>query len=247
LKLLGTGFTDNFVGFNVKKDGYYQSFGEYKFKSEVDGRWEPWDPAITVVLRKIENPVPMYLRDTHNTGGLVIPALGDEIGFDLIEYAWMPPYGIGKTADFIFKADRQYTNDRNFDCTLTITFPNKFDGIQSYTFDRGDGSMLKLSRTAPDEGYQPKLIRTVSRKPGGPLVESNKDDNNYYFRVRSEEKNGKLLRAMYGKIHGDIRFDPRGEKTVNILFKYFLNPDYTRNLEFDRNLFDYEGMNVGIE
>ncbi len=238
---------DGDLGFNVTKDGYYQSFGSKKFKAIRNSRWEPWNPEVNVVLRKIENPVPMYLRDTHNTGGLVIPALGVEIGFDLIEYDWMPPYGKGKATDFIFKVDKRYTDDKDFDCTLTITFPNKFDGIQSYPFDRREGSVLKLSRYAPEGGYQPKYIGTVFRKPGGSLVESYKDDNNYYFRVRSEEKDGKLERAMYGKIHGDFAIGARSAKTANIVFKYFLNPDYARNLEFGENLFDFKGMNVGIE
>ena len=43
---------------------------------------------------------------------------------------------------------------------------------------------------------------------------------------------------MYGKIRNDIEFAPRS-KIVKIKMHYYLNPDYTRNLEFDpkRNLF----------
>ena len=45
---------------------------------------------------------------------------------------------------------------------------------------------------------------------------------------------------MYGKILGDIGFDPAFQKTIDLRFTYYLNPDYTRNLEYDRtkNLFD---------
>ena len=72
-----------------------------------------------------------------------------------------------------------------------------------------------------------------------PFEEDYEKDNNYIFRIRSEEEDGKLVKALYGKIHGDIRFDPREGKAGAISFKYYLNPDYTRNLEFDpkRNLF----------
>jgi len=43
---------------------------------------------------------------------------------------------------------------------------------------------------------------------------------------------------MYGKIKGKIEFEPRRSKTAKIYLYYYLNPDYTRNLEFDpkRNL-----------
>jgi len=50
---------------------------------------------------------------------------------------------------------------------------------------------------------------------------------------------GKVHKALYGKIHGEIRFDVINSKTAIIIFTYYLNPDGTRNLEFDqkRNLF----------
>ena len=39
---------------------------------------------------------------------------------------------------------------------------------------------------------------------------------------------------MYGKIRGPIQFEPRIDPT-KVYFKYYVNPDYTRNLEFDPN------------
>jgi hypothetical protein len=96
--------------------------------------------------------------------------------------------------------------------------------------------MFKLPRYAPEDGYHSKLVRTYIQKgQGGPKI-STEEDNNYIFRVRSEEKDGKLVRAMYGKISGDIGFGIQHHKTASILFKYFLNPDYTRNLEYGGNL-----------
>ena len=67
-----------------------------------------------------------------------------------------------------------------------------------------------------------------------------KQDNNYIFSVRSEETNGKHSKSMYGKIIGPISFDPVFSETAFLSFKYYLNTDYTRNLEYDskRNLFD---------
>jgi hypothetical protein len=228
--------TIGIVGSRINKDGYYGSYGEYRFHEEQGGKWLPWDSEIKLLLRKKENPVPMYARNTQMSG-LEVPAVGKEIGFDLIEYEWMPPHGKGKHADFIFKIDRKFKNDRDFYSTLTITFSGKYDGIQLIKQNRKYGSAFKLPRFAPKTGYRSKLIRTMKRIPGKPIESDFAEDNNYIFRVRSEENDGKFVRAMYGKIQGDIEVEPRGRQTATILFTYYLNPDYTRNLEYGSDLF----------
>lgn len=44
---------------------------------------------------------------------------------------------------------------------------------------------------------------------------------------------------LYGKILNDFEYGLQKAKTVRISFSYYLNPDGTRNMEFDpkRNLF----------
>jgi hypothetical protein len=44
---------------------------------------------------------------------------------------------------------------------------------------------------------------------------------------------------MYGKILGDIQFYPINSNSAKIIFKYYLTPDYTQNIEYDplQNLF----------
>ncbi len=228
--------TIGIVAFGIQKQGYYSSHGEYHFTNREGSRWLPWNSEIKLLLRKIEKPVPMYARNTQMSG-LEVPVIGKEVGFDLAEYDWVSPHGKGKHSDFIFKVEKQFVNDFDFDSTLTITFSNKHDGIQLVKENRKHGSMFKLPRFAPKTGYHSKLIRKTKRSPGKSLESDFADDNNYIFRVRSEEKDGKLVRAMYGKIQGDIQVEPRGRKTATVLFTYYLNPDYTRNLEYGPNLF----------
>lgn len=229
--------TGTHIAYGAEKLGYYKSYGEYQFTTSKNGRWQPWNPEFTLVLRKIGNPVPMYACQLRS---ITLPEMNKRIGFDLIEYDWVTPYGNGKHADFIFRIDGKYYNEYEYDNTLTLTFTNKFDGIQLVTEDRRFGSQFKLPRTAPETGYQSKLIRTESRTPGQPYKSDSKEDNNYMFRIRSEEKNGELLRAMYGKIQGDFNFgvDKMTHK-ASITFTPYLNPDYSRNLELDidKNLF----------
>jgi len=226
----------NHIGFSAEKQGYYKSYGEYHFANSVHGRWQPWNPEFKLVLRKNENPVPMYARYTHK---LILPAATKAIGFDLMKYDWVSPYGKGEHADFIFKLTGSAIREDEYNYKLEITFANKFDGIQLVKEDRSKGSMLKLPRLAPETGYAGILSRSKSRVPGEPPREDTEEANNYIFRIRSEVKNGKLIRAMYGKIQGDIVFGLGKPNKVPIIFKYYLNPDYSRNLEFDvkQNLF----------
>jgi hypothetical protein len=222
------------IAFGADKQGYYKSYGQYHFNNSAIGRWQPWNPEFKLVLRKIENPVPMFARNTKMTL-ITLPVTNKSIGLDLIEFDWVPPYGKGKHADFIFKYTGTHLKEDDFNKKLEVTFPNKFDGIQLVKEDRRLGSILKLPRRAPETGYTGKLLRSRSMTPGKPRQEDSKEDNNYIFRVRSEENNGKLVRAMYGKIHGDIYFDTDASNKATIIFIYYLNPDYTNNLEFDHN------------
>lgn len=226
------------IAYGAEKQGYYKSYGEYHFTSSANGRWQPWNPEFKLILRKIEKPVPMYARDTHRSP-ITLPAANKAIGFDLMKYDWVPPYGKGEHADFIFKLTGTDVKENEYNYKIDITFANKFDGIQFVKEDRRQGSLLKLPRFAPETGYAGTISRSKSRVPGGPARSDTEDDNNYIFRIRSEVKNGKLMRAMYGKIQGDIVFGLGKSNKVPIIFKYYLNPDYSKNLEFDtkQNLF----------
>ena len=230
---------------DITKEDYYESGLAHSFYVTRFGMWQPWGKEFTVVMRPIVNPVPMYVRNTF----FDFPVLGKEVGFDLEKADWVIPYGLGTQADFIFKVERRYDNVDNFDATMTLTFINPFDGIQVVKDDGGGdfnaGSGYRLPRMAPESGYQPSIHKRLSRGSFGRHSDKS-DDNNYIFRVRSEvDKDGKLKRAMYGKIRGDLKFDAflspvaGKEGSGAIGMHYYLNPDYTRNLEFDpqRNLF----------
>jgi hypothetical protein len=230
------------IQYSAEKPGYYSSNYSYSFKSMGKFHWEPWNPTFNVLLRKIEDPVQMYVRDTLKSI-IEIPVIDKEVGFDLIIFDWVTPYGNGKNADFVFKLERNVVDRMDFDATLTMKFLGKHTGIQPHKESRLDGSQLHLPRYAPDDGYQDELVLRKWRNPAESSIRRNfnfnEDDMNYFFRVRSEVKNGNLIKAMYGKIQGPIEFSVVHSKTAKIYFKYYLNPDYTLNLEFDpkRNLF----------
>lgn len=220
------------LSYSAEKIGYYKSWGEFNFAKSKSGKWQPWNPTVELVMRKIENPVPMYARKI----GIDIPIVGKEVGFDLMAADWIEPYGKGRYPDFVFKIESMVKGWLEFEGTLTLTFSNKLDGIKLVKEDRYYGSEFKLPRFAPAEGYKMKWVKHNKSLPKQPYEEDYAKDNNYIFRARSEVGDGNLIRAVFGKIQGDIRFDPR---SARIHFTYYLNPDYTRNLEYDpkRNLF----------
>jgi len=223
------------VSYGAAMEGYYESSAEYRFNNKANGKWSPWNPIVTIVMRKIEHPVSMYARKAE----IVIPKLNKEIGFDLIQYDWIKPYGKGEQSDFVFKVSRNYISKHEFDGKMTITMPGKHDGIQATKDSRRYGSIFKLPRHAPETGYEKFITKTITAFPSKSITSDSKEDNNYFFRIRSEFDNDNLSRAMYGKIQGDFNFNVGEMDKARIGFKYFLNPDCTTNLEFDpkRNLF----------
>ncbi len=238
-KLTFSGQSNGHITYGGRKDGYYDSYYDYDFNDFGTFGWKPWNPELKVVMRKIENPAPMYARDTN----IEIPIVGKDVGFDLIAFDWVVPYGKGKHSDFIFCLERRFADRSNFEAKLTMKFSNKHDGVQQYRQKLENGSQFKLPRFAPEVGYESQLLLREWRNPGESKLNRNFNfyavDLNYLFRVRSRQKDDDRVEAIYGKILGPLSFDPVFSNTAKIYFKYYLNPDYTRNLEFDpkRNLF----------
>ncbi len=217
--------------------GYYSTRNlEYQFKKVEGDKWQPWNPTVDVVLKPIINPIAMYARRMGDiTKPLLIPAVGQPIGFDLVAGDWVAPHGQGSTADFIFtlKENVPYVSvDKPFGATLRISFSNKGDGIQSVLVPINKGSELRLPRYAPEEGYESTLVKEIGRAAEGNAINSGtREDQNYFFRVRTVlDEDGKIKSALYGKIDGDIQF--WGNRKAR--FNYYLNPNPNdRNMEFD--------------
>jgi hypothetical protein len=237
-KLTFAGESNGHITYSGSKYGYYPSYYDYDFETLSTFGWKPWNPEFKLVMRKIEKPVPMYARQA----ALKIPVIGKDVGFDLIEFDWVRPYGKGINSDFIFHLENKILDRENFVARLSIKFSNNFDGLLKVEDNFRNGSVFKLPRTAPLEGYGDMFSFERSQSSDGKRVRDYKRTDSYLFRIRSIKKDGEFVKAIYGKIHGPISFDPR-LKSPEIYFTYYLNPDLTPNLEFDpkRNLFENLG------
>jgi hypothetical protein len=229
--------------------GYYSSGGLYKFNSSSNGQWLPWNPTVEVRLRPILHPVPMYAK---KTGNLTIPEIGKPAGYDLMVGDWVAPYGKGFKSDLVFTLDRKpdkavkttdyYKRDvKLFDATLTISFSNLDDGIQSIPINEEYiGSQFSIPRYAPEDGYESRLVEHTYREGADqPIVTPVKEKMGYFFRVRTVKQDGKIVSAHYGKM-SSVNFDVINSPTAIINFTYHFNPESnSRNMESDpsRNLF----------
>jgi hypothetical protein len=257
-------------------ENYYENEIGFGFTSRSDGKWQPFDSEITLIIAKKINPVPMYAISRLKTE---LPRT-EPTGFDLVRHDWVFPEGervkptpeelssepitgvltrgLGVETDILFSVER--TGDaKNGAAKLKLSFPRPGDGIIPVK----DWPVTNLFREAPLEGYLPEFvweeewetyegtnltkegwqkgenIRVKSREGNPPPVA-------YYFRVRTVlDEKGKVVSALYGKIPHALHWGVKDmewrtdTQTACISIGYYLNPDGTRNLEFDpkKNLF----------
>lgn len=220
---------------------YYISREKIKFEG-VSGmvgfrKWQPWNPTLKVVLKKKQNPIPMYV---YFTDWFEIPKKDDVIGYDLMKHDWLAPYGNGVVADFLFKLSYESKGEKDDRQDFSLSFSNVKDGIQIFQGTSQTGSELRSQHHAPNKGYEGGIEHYKERRPGqrAELSFHSLDGTNYYFRVRCSNED--VNRCLYGKIYENIEFSGVGDTRL-LKFQYYLNPtEGDTNVEFDpkQNLFE---------
>jgi hypothetical protein len=222
------------LGFRATKTGYYPASASHEFADFKQQDPTKWNPSVTLLLKKIGKPIPMYAKSPN----LGMPVFDKPVGYDLMIGDWVAPFGKGISQDILFTAHRERRAEDDADYRLVVSFPNLGDGIQEFSVS-DTTSALKSPSEAPEDGYKSEWIQTTTRRPHQPM-DSNRDRNrNYFFRVRTvQDENKKIRSALYGKIYGDF-----------LQFSYYLNPTpNSRNVEFDptKNLMKNLGPAEGI-
>ncbi len=216
---------DLFIG--AIKAGYYKTRIEYELGDIFQYQHNPerWTPSVTLPLKRIINPIPMYAKRVN----LGMPVFDKPVGFDLEIGDWVAPSGKGVKTDITFTGHLAKRAEDDFDWQLIVRFPNAGDGIQTFekhSHPPGQGSTLRSPHNAPESGYQAEWVKSNSRRPGEPSVYHLDENLNFFFRVRTVlDEKGNVKSAQYGKIYGDF-----------LDFTYYLNPTPNdRNVEFDPN------------
>jgi hypothetical protein len=214
-----------YISADAQKPGYYRTTASLDLRPTLNETYGP--PAvIAIMLKRIGHPAAMYAR---KHARLELPKVGEQLGFDLIAFDWVAPYGRGQVGDFLFDLQDPSKGGNDTARTLLLSFSNDGDGIQSFEADPNEGSELRLPAIAPESGYAPSLIQRADKS-----YRPNKKAN-YFFRIRTKKEGSTIRTALYGKIHGDIGVDTINSNTALVFLTYYLNPDATRNVEFDPN------------
>jgi hypothetical protein len=219
---------------SVEKAGYYWTQGPHRGIND-EKSFEQYAVGVQkteMVLRPIRNPI---VGISKTVDRLKLPAFDTPLGFDLEAGDWIAPYGKGKKSDFIFIVGGSFKTVNDYDQLLTLSFSNQGDGIMPFRHPKHLGSALKWPYEAPLSGYESQRIwrKTFDGKKRASNLD-NSGEMNYLFRVRTElDEKGNVRRAMYGVISNEVVIGGNNEIGRNVSFTYALNPDWTRNLEFD--------------
>jgi len=226
------------IPIRIAENGYYESLSGYSFSNYLsveNGKWQPWNPVVTVVVRRVVNPIPMYMKRLSTD----VPAVGKEVGFDLVVGDWVAPYGTGKTADVFFQVTRRITNSRDFELVVKLSYPQVGAGIQQV--QTITDSSFMIPREAPRDGYQKEWSKKLGCEKGTFFNTEEDHSAAFAYRVRVvSEPSGEISRALYGVIKGNLRASGYLADKIHVEFTYYLNPTPNdRNMEFDpkKNLF----------
>ncbi len=206
----------------VRANSYFETNIGYRFEARKAGNARH-DLALTAVLNRIPPPIPMYasiIRDG--------PAVVDtSLGYDLMSGDWVAPYGKGKRADIIFTKHVQGTAPDSF-FQLTVTFPNKADGIREFNLHETNQSTRERLYDAPDVGYESQTVVKLRLASGNQRPPDSQLNCSYYIRVHTGLDGSERVKStLYGYINGVIVSD-------HIRLVYFINPTPNdRNLRFE--------------
>jgi hypothetical protein len=236
------GYSDMRLAGSVRKEGYYDAgTGWTIFKESVLQKWQPWGSVAQVVLRPVGEKVALYAK----SAWIEIPAIGEPCGYDLKRGDWVAPHGHGIDPDFIFTLQRRYASRDDFDVRVKLGFAQLLDGIQETALPvRFRNCAFRWTRQAPEGGYQSTLETRFARDPKAGTTQSASEEQAYFFRVRTEEKDGRMVSAFYGKVSGGLQLAPSNSKTCKVKLIYYISPNpLDRNLEWDTKHNLLEGLN----
>lgn len=241
----------NSVRTPTQKDKYYKTLLRYTYgspsKNACDGKWQPWNPTIEMVLKERVNPIPMYA--TGEQYRIKLPRQNEWFGFDLMCCDLLPPNGNGKRIDIMLRHKwEKREGDNNVVSILQLRFPEEYAGLYWFECQRNNiraGTLRSPYHAKVNEDYTLKEVDLPFIGPRGYRSLTTPDiwgDKGIVFRTRTRvDESGNLLAAFYGKLYApegeNVYRDSAGNSIVQL--HYYLNPtENDTNLEFDpkRNL-----------
>lgn len=232
------GFSLLHMSVQIEREGYYKTqSGRLSRKNDHD---------LTFVLRRINNPIPLYAKRFRGN----LPGIGGEYGFDFEAGDWVAPEGGGKRADILLRV-RVVEGDHKPAGRIDITFPEREEGLAVVTPENGYLPPSEL--VMPPEAFEIGYLGTIGRIESGYENKSKAPNESYFFRTRMKKDERGVVFFNYSKMLDGYKFVMGGGRFLEepyrskypgeygqIEFTYYFNPiPNNRNLEFDikKNLF----------
>ena len=226
--------TGGVLEIEVLREGYYRSTDLISFinmghEHEVnDGKWQPWGMVRQITLLPVKNPV-ARIADTQDWKRT--KELKKWIGFDLVKYDFVKPYGKGIVTDMevMFDWDGVWVLKDYKGMSLRIRFPDKYAG--GYYANKTPGSEYVGIYHADTNGdYKTELIyseRVTGRNKWGDIISYDRSsfDPSKVLVVRSRCKlndDGTLKSANYFQLYY-IQF-AGGKRGAALKFLSIYNP-----------------------
>lgn len=213
----------------VRKQAYYATFGEL-WRGPTPDQMVPPTNRYRVVLKKTVDPVPML----HHEIDRVVPAIDQEVGFDLQRGDWVAPHGKGVSTDVLVVAHYVTPHAMLYEKRLTMRFSHSGDGIRDCRSAVGSSSKLvselPVPQVAPEDGYRNEMVQIQKRAEGVDPVDTARSSGAHVFRVRSvTDARGQIVQANYGWIVWGFEM---GGAEPGFRFGYYFNPNpASRSLE----------------
>ena len=227
---------------SVSKPGYYKS--HVVIGRCVECRAANDSNFVTVALKRVEHPIPLWVKTATLSLDKDISSLPDgRFYFDFLAGDFLPPLGNGRHADVMFSRDARddrgegvngaNIKGRSFRDMIRVSFLGKENGLAEIKCD--DKSGIRI-RQAPESGYLSEYSIWHGVGKDLQFESSHNKDRDFCFRIRTEcNDQGSISKAWYGKIYGDMKIWAGENYSVNgVSFRYYLNPNpLDRNLEWD--------------
>ena len=212
--------------FSVIKDGHYSTRLRYLFSQQgydcvKDGRWQPWNPTIEVVLKEKRRPIAMVV------GGEIYSSRqipnDTDVGYDFSAGDFIKPVGDGEHADIFFFLESQWESSLIHTNRLSLrTNQNGWFSIQR----KDVFSEQPLLYEAPDIGDRTEVVYEYARTSDKVLFNTKPGLDDYLVFGIPAQASGNPNEKNFGTI-SELSFGGGWVK-----FKYTFNPiPGNRNLE----------------
>lgn len=223
-KISAEGLSNSFCNLYVDKKGYYRTTQQYSFVRPdldvKDGRWQPWNPTVEVILKEKRSPVRMISKRVDAK----LP-YNKTVDFDCFAGDWLPPYGLGKQPCLSFLYRSEYNGTFGYlTNSLTLSVPRGGGFIHC----KQDAFSTNWSLyEAPQTGYVSPVAFELKRTPEKVLLDVTLAAGCYLVfctdilngsRVETESRCfGKIREFEYGEDYKRPGFG-------FVKFTYYINP-----------------------